>query len=324
MTLETLVTTSKVQNGKIGGEIVVKAIQKFNLSSHITDFFVLGLATGSSPVTTYDYIVETANSGEINIKELVCFNLDEYIGLPGKNAEERKNHKESYWKFMNENLYSRLKVKPHASFIPKGFNFSTEDIDNALKQSKEGVDYIKVGKENKGKAIFISQYTTCKDLIRIRKEMDDYSKLIESYGGIDLQVIGTGIEGHVGFHEAGIPFITNKEKNPIDAKFYTDVLLVELDSSTREKACFDRHFSSLEESPKYAFSMGNDLVFNAEKILLLANGEAKSRAILEGLKLPVSQDIPLSKIQEHEDATAVIDYSAANYLIRAPYNLKFI
>jgi glucosamine-6-phosphate deaminase len=330
MNPDIIITAGKEQNGETAGGIVVDAIAEFSRKKSEgkteKEYFALGLPTGSSPITTYECIAEAENNGAINMSDVVCFNLDEYLGLPGKTEEERKFHRESYWLFMRENFYNKLKRQPHAAYIPPGFKFSTIELEEALRNEKGS--YTVKGK--KGQAIVIARNPFDNELEiaksclkRIRYELDAYRAIIENYGGIDIQLIGTGINGHVGFHESGIPFSVKCGDRENDLS----MLLVMLEESTREKAVEDKHFLAVEEAPKYALSMGADLIFKAKKIILLADGAGKAGAVITGLLLPVSENIPLSKIQQHPNATVVMDYAAGQGLVKAingKYGLMYV
>ena len=125
---------------------------------------------------------------------------------------------------------------------------------------------------DKGKAVVIRRDAESDYLRWIRKEiLDGYADKIARRGGIDLHVIGVGGRGHVGFHEAGVPFQDNQ------------VILIKLDDDTISNAVTDGHFSSKEESPLYAVSMGAELIYRAKTVLLLANGKRKADAVADAL-----------------------------------------
>ena len=113
---------------------------------------VLGLATGSSPIGTYDQLVEGYNRGDLNFAEVKTVNLDEYIGLDHENDQ-------SYYYFMHSHLFDRVNIDPANTNVPDGM---AEDID---------------------------------------AECERYEKLIRSLGGVDIQLLGIGRNGHIGFNE---------------------------------------------------------------------------------------------------------------------------
>jgi glucosamine-6-phosphate deaminase len=136
---------------------------------------------------------------------------------------------------------------------------------------------------NKGKAVVIKKDAGSDYLRWIRREiLDGYADKIERCGGIDLHIIGVGGRGHVGFHEAGIPFKDNA------------VLLIKLDDNTIANAVTDGHFSTRQENPQYAISMGAELVYKARTVLLLANGKRKADAVADALLMEPDCSVPIS------------------------------
>jgi len=137
--------------------------------------------------------------------------------------------------------------------------------------------------------------------------LDGYERKIKITGGIDLHVIGVGGAGHVAFHESGIPFEGNR------------VLLVKLDDSTVGNAVADGHFASVEDSPRYAISMGAELVYEAATVVLLANGPRKTGPVAESVLGDVTCDVPISYGQkfaaEGGNMIYVLDEAAAAELL---------
>lgn len=121
---------------------------------------VLGLATGGSPVGAYKKIVEAYNNGEVDFSGVTTINLDEYRGI-------KRNHEQSYWSFMQENLFKHVNVREDHIFIPNGENLNSEEV--------------------------------CRE----------YDKIIETAGGIDMQLLGIGLDGHIGFNEPADHFEKN-------------------------------------------------------------------------------------------------------------------
>jgi len=242
--------------------------------------FILGLATGNSPIGLYKHLVKMFNSGELDSNLIRSFNLDEYIGLPGENPQQRVLHPESYCHFMIQEFFGRLKKKFIETTVPYGCLIDQEQLVNELKANPE--DWSELGIDA-GKSIIIKENPTSEYLNWIRKTiLEGYTQKIENAGGIDLQIIGVGGRGHVAFHESGIPFENSS------------VLLVKLDENTVENAVQDGHFSSKEESPLYAISMGAELVYKATTVILLANGERKVESVSKSLLNDPNPDIPIS------------------------------
>ena len=121
-------------------------------------------------------------------------------------------------------------------------------------------------------------------------ECSRYDKLIAELGGIDLQLLGIGRNGHIGFNEPDISF----EKT---------THVVDLDESTIEANA--RFFESIDDVPKKAITMGIKSIMQAKKILLIANGPDKKEIIDKALHGPVTPDVPASILQFHPDLTVV-------------------
>ncbi len=242
--------------------------------------FVLGLATGNSPTGLYKHLAKAANEGAFDSGRIRSFNLDEYVGLPGENIQQRVMHPESYCHFMIQEFFGLLQKKFIETSLPYGALIEQKQLIKELKAYPE--DWEELGREA-GKSIVIKAKPASKYLAWIKTTiLDGYRRKIRRTGGIDLQVIGVGGRGHVAFHESGIPF-----KN-------SQVLLVKLDENTVANAVADGHFTSKKEAPHYAISMGAELVYQAETVILLANGERKVIPVAESLLGEVTPDVPIS------------------------------
>lgn len=284
MGFQVYVTKDKKEMSQVASQIVLGQILSF-IPSEEKEKMVLGLATGSTPMGLYDVIA--SNQRLFDAQRIVSFNLDEYVGLPGATPEERTRHRESYAHFMSEQLFQKLTPPFAQTFIPQGTKVEEEKLVQELESHKDDLSYYELKGTNFGKAVSIPDTTPSDYLSWVKKEiLDGYEELIKSYGGIDLQVVGVGEKGHIGFHECGIPL---EER----------MLLVKLDENTIQNAVKDGHFKSLEESPHYAVSMGAGLVYEAPLILLLANGERKREAIANSLLGSVTPDLPISFSQEY-------------------------
>ena len=242
--------------------------------------FVLGLATGNSPTGLYKRLAKAANEGAFDSGRIRSFNLDEYVGLPGENIQQRVMHPESYCYFMIQEFFGLLKKKFIETSLPYGSLIDQKQLIKELKTYPE--DWEELGREA-GKSVVIKAKPASMYLAWIKTAiLDGYRRKIRRAGGIDLQIIGVGGRGHVAFHESGIPFKNGQ------------VLLVKLDDNTIANAVADGHFTSKKESPHYAVSMGAELVYQAKTVILLANGERKVRPVAESLLGEVTPDIPIS------------------------------
>ena len=126
-----------------------------------------------------------------------------------------------------------------------------------------------------------------------------YDKEIAAAGGVDLQLLGIGNNGHIGFNEPGTPFGSLTH-------------IVELTESTREAN--KRFFASIDEVPTQAVTMGVKTVMQARSIILMAIGPAKAPIMKEMLQGPVTEKVPASVLQLHPDVTVYMDYEAAKLL----------
>lgn len=207
---------------------------------------VLGLATGSTPIGTYDQLVEWYNKGDLDFSEVTTVNLDEYKGLPRTNDQ-------SYYYFMHQHLFDRVNIDPERTNVPNGMEPDAE------------------------------------------KECGRYEELIRSLGGVDLQLLGLGHNGHIGFNEPGEAF--EKETH-----------CVELTESTIEAN--KRFFASADDVPKQAYTMGIKTIMQAKKILIVVNGENKADIVERAFFGPVTPEVPASILQLHNDVTLVGDEAA--------------
>ena len=215
---------------------------------------VLGLATGSTPIGTYDKLVEWYEKGDLDFSEVKTVNLDEYRGLTRDNDQ-------SYYYFMHEHLFDRVNIDPENTNVPNG---TEPDAD---------------------------------------KECERYEKLIESMGGVDIQLLGLGHNGHIGFNEPDSCFSKYTHK-------------VALSESTI--AANTRFFDREEDVPRQAISMGMQAITQARKILLIASGPDKADALCACCFGPVTPQVPASILQLHQDVTIIADEES---LSKCPSNV---
>jgi glucosamine-6-phosphate deaminase len=127
----------------------------------------------------------------------------------------------------------------------------------------------------------------------------EYEKMIRATGGIDLQILGIGRNGHIGFNEPG---------SPRDSR----TRLVILDAVTRHAAA--HHFHGEEHTPQMALTMGIATILAARRIVLLAWGAHKAASVRDAVEGPVTATLPASFLQEHDNALFVLDQAAAGAL----------
>ena len=215
---------------------------------------VLGLATGSTPVRLYRELIRRHKEDGLSFANVITFNLDEYHGLGGE-------HPESYRKFMQDQLFDHVDLKPENTYVPDGLVESD--------------------------AVFQS----CKS----------YEDSIAAAGGIDIQILGIGRTGHIGFNEPG--------SSPESL-----TRLVTLDTLTRRDAA--RDFLGEENVPRHAITMGVGTILAAGKLFLLAWGEGKASIVAKTVEGPQTDTIPATFLQQHGNCTFCIDQAAANQLTR--------
>lgn len=131
-----------------------------------------------------------------------------------------------------------------------------------------------------------------------KAEITRYNELIDEHP-IDLQILGIGTNAHIGFNEPGTQFNQKTHKEKLTAE------TIEANK---------RFFDSEEEVPRYAYSMGIESIMSAKKILLMAYGKNKAEAVRNMIQGPVTEDVPASILQTHQDVTVILDEEAASQL----------
>ncbi len=131
------------------------------------------------------------------------------------------------------------------------------------------------------------------------KACGEYNDIIDSVGGIDLQLLGIGGNGHIGFNEP-------------DEVFHAKTHCVDLTESTIQANA--RFFESMDEVPKQAYTMGIQNIMGAKKILLVASGEGKAKALYDSVCGPITPKVPASVLQLHNDVVIVADEAALSMI----------
>ncbi len=207
---------------------------------------VLGLATGSTPIGTYEELIRRYEQGDLDFSKVHSINLDEYKGLSPENDQ-------SYRYFMNTHLFDKINIDKKNTYVPDG-----------LEPDKE-------------------------------KACRDYEEIIRVHGGVDLQVLGLGHNGHIGFNEPGSVF--EKETH-----------CVTLSDTTREANA--RFFSSMDEVPTEAYTMGIGSIMQAKKIIVIVTGEGKREIVKKAFQGPITPEVQASVLQLHKDVILVGDEAA--------------
>lgn len=133
----------------------------------------------------------------------------------------------------------------------------------------------------------------------LEQECLRYEQLIKELGGIDLQLLGIGQNGHIGFNEPGTAFNSRTH-------------IVTLAHNTREAN--SRFFNSLDEVPTHAITMGIASILESKEILLLVSGEGKAEALNKFVNGEISEDFPASALKYHENVTVIADKDALKYI----------
>jgi glucosamine-6-phosphate deaminase len=309
MTISVIITRDFDHMSEVVAEIVKETIIK---TLEEKKEFIFGLATGNSPTGMYKHLARMANSGDFDSTRIRSFNLDEYVGLPGENPQQRMLHPESYCYFMIQEFFGLLDKKFIETSVPYGCLIDQEQLVNELVAHPE--DWSELGTDA-GKSISIKENPGSEYLKWIQKTiLEGYAQKISDAGGIDLHIIGVGGRGHVAFHESGIPFESS------------NVLLVKLDDNTVNNAVKDGHFTTKDDSPQYAISMGAELVYKARAVILLANGERKVESVTRSLLDDPTPEIPISYGQIYSknggNLTYVLDKIAGRELLANKEMLK--
>ncbi|QGU01420.1 Glucosamine-6-phosphate deaminase [Corynebacterium kalinowskii] len=216
----------------------------------------LGLATGSTPVKTYQELIRRHREEGLSFAECRAFLLDEYVGLP-------REHEQSYYRTIRREFTDAV------------------DIDDALVASPDGTstDPLTAGAS--------------------------YDAAIRNAGGIDLQLLGIGSDGHIGFNEPGSSLASRTRLKTLHPQ------------TIRDNA---RFFDGDEDQvPRHVLTQGLGTILEAGHLLLIATGAGKQEAVTALVEGPVAAWCPASVLQLHPHATVVLDAAAAAGLKNREY-----
>ena len=213
--------------------------------------FVLGLPTGSTPLETYRELIRLHKAGEVSFKNVVTFNMDEYVGL-------EESHPESYHSFMWNNFFSHIDIDKNNVHILNG---NAEDL---------------------------------------MAECQAYEEAIVAAGGIDLFMGGVGEDGHIAFNE---PFSSLQSRTRIKT-LTSDTIAVN-----------SRFFGGdISKVPTQALTVGVATILDARKVMILATGPKKARALRHAIEGSYNHQWTLSALQTHPAGIIVCDDRAAEEL----------
>jgi len=236
-----------VESADAAGELAADAIE--HLVRTRPDA-VLGLATGSTPLTTWRALADRG----LDLSRVRGFALDEYVGLPA-------GHPESYRSVITREVVEPLGLTPELVRVP--------GHDGPIETAGER-----------------------------------YERAIDDAGGVDLQVLGIGRTGHIGFNEPGSSFASLTRVKTLTQQ-------TRIDNA--------RFFDSVEDVPMHCITQGLGTILRARHLVLLAFGEAKAAAVAGAVEGAVTSSLPGSAIQLHRQVTVIVDEAAASGLAHADY-----
>lgn len=216
---------------------------------------VLGVATGSSPLGSYERLADAAARGELDFSRASAFALDEYVGLPA-------SHPESYHSVIRRTVTEPLGMDPARVHVPDG---EAADVEAAC---------------------------------------EAYEAAIVRAGGVDVQLLGIGANGHIGFNEPTSSFASRTRIKTL---------------TPQTRADNARFFGSLDEVPTHCITQGLGTIMDARRLVLVAQGEAKAEAVAAAVEGPLAAVCPASVLQLHRYATVIVDEAAASRLRLAEY-----
>ncbi len=236
-----------VESADAAGKLVADSIEAL---VRVKPDAVLGLATGSTPLTTWRALADR----HLDLSRVRGFALDEYVGLPS-------DHPESYRSVITREVVEPLGLTPSLVRVPAE--------DGPLETAGER-----------------------------------YEAQIDAAGGVDLQILGIGRTGHIGFNEPGSSFASITRVKTLTEQ-------TRLDNA--------RFFDSIDDVPMHCITQGLGTIMRARHLVLLAFGEGKAEAVAGAVEGPVTSSLPGSVIQLHRKVTVVVDEAAAAQLTFADY-----
>ncbi len=217
---------------------------------------VLGLATGSSPLSIYDELVDRHAAGRLSFARARGFTLDEYVGLP-------PDHPERYRHVIDTVFASRVDFAPGSVAGPDGL---ADDLPAACAR---------------------------------------YEEAITAAGGIDVQILGIGTDGHIGFNEPGSSLASR-------TRIKTLTQQTRMDNA--------RFFGGdIDAVPTHCLTQGLGTIMDARHVILVATGRSKAEAVHHLAEGAVTAMWPASILQHHPHATVLVDDAAAQRLQLADY-----
>lgn len=241
--MRVIIVDTAAEVAQTGGDIFLQQLARKPNS-------VFGLATGSSPLALYQYLISAHLDQGVSFADVTTFNLDEYLGLASE-------HPQSYRFFMQSKLFNHIDIPINATHVPDGTSKNPSE--------------------------------TCQA----------YEDEIARSGGIDIQLLGIGRNGHIGFNEPSSS-LTSRTR------------VKTLTQATVEDNA--RFFGENETQPSLSLTMGIGTIMESDHILLIATGEAKADAVQATVEGAISASCPASVLQMHRNVTVLIDQAGASKL----------
>lgn len=247
--MEVVILKDSAEIGRLGADAIESLVTRKPNA-------VLGLATGSSPLSIYDELIARYEAGRVSFKQCRGFTLDEYVGLPA-------DHPESYRNVIDTVFVSRVDFPPGAVRGPDGL------------------------------AADIPAFCA------------EYDRAIQDAGGVDLQILGIGTDGHIGFNEPGSSLASRTR----------------IKTLTRQTRLDNARFfdGDLDAVPTHCITQGLGTISDARHVVLVATGRSKAEAVHHLVEGAVSAMWPATILQHHPHVTVLLDDAAARRLQLADY-----
>lgn len=245
--MEIVILPSAADVGIVAADIVQDYVERGDVT--------LGLATGSTPLSSYRELVRRHREDGLDFSRARAFLLDEYVGLP-------REHPESYYSVIRTEFVDQV------------------NIDQARVLSPDGM------------------------AVDIAAEGARYDAEIAGAGGVDVQFLGIGTDGHVGFNEPGSSLASRTRVKTLT------------EQTRRDNA---RFFDSVDDVPHHVLTQGLGTIREARHLLMIGLGEAKADAIAAAVEGPLQAMCPASALQLHPHVTVLVDEAAASRLTHTDY-----
>jgi len=249
-----IVKENYLEMSKYAANIIAKLVQE-------KPDCVLGLSTGSTPMGVYKELIKMYKEG-LDFSGVKTFNLDEYLGV-GKDLSKPYDMDQSYARFMHEEFFTQINIKPENVHVPNGLAENTE------------------------------------------KACKSYEEEIVNAGGIELQMLGIGGDGHLAFNEPGSSFTSRTRVERLTEHTLND----------NYEAFYKKAGIRKENMPHYVITMGVGTILEARQIIMLATGRKKAEIVAKAIEGKVGNEVTASAIQLYNgNATVILDSEAAAML----------